>query len=242
MPAERIRSLAGGGWVVRLVRSVLQPHNFDVATTGSPHELLTLLHHVNPEVVFLDSSIGEASGVEVLREIRSWSRVPVIAFAPADGGESVVRSLHEGADYCLQKPLNPHELLATVWALLRRVEWERFGDSRRQAIQGDGIYIDFDSMSAVVGGQEVHLTRTEWNLLKVLVDKAGRVVSHQELLIRVWGSEYRDDVQYLREWMSRLRRKLRCDGAPGIIRTIHGMGYIIDRAQAEVQTVASGVS
>ncbi|HEY8491605.1 MAG TPA: response regulator transcription factor [Dehalococcoidia bacterium] len=225
--------------MVRLVRSVLQPHNFDVATTGSSHELLSLLHRLNPELVFLDSSVGEANGLDLLREIRAWSHVPVVIFVPAGEDEHVVRALCEGADHCLHKPLNPNELLATAWALLRRVEWERFGDSRWQTIQSDGVYIDFESMRALVDGQEVHLTRTEWNLLKVLVGKAGRVVSHQELLTRVWGSEYRDDIQYLREWMSRLRRKLRRSGDPGLIRTIHGMGYIIDKAAAELEAVPS---
>jgi two-component system KDP operon response regulator KdpE len=213
-----------------------------VVTTGSSHELLALLHRMNPELVYLDAMVGESDGFEILREVRALSRVPVVMFFPSGSDDDVVRALCEGADHCLLKPLNPNELLAATWAVLRRVEWERFGDSRWQTIQSNSVYIDFEAMRAVVNGEEIRLTRTEWNLLKVLVGKAGRVVSHQELLTRVWGIEYRDDIQYLREWMSRLRRKLRGPNDAGLIRTIHGMGYIIDKAWAEAQSAHSTAS
>jgi two-component system KDP operon response regulator KdpE len=166
-------------------------------------------------------------GFETLRQLRSFSAVPVIILTARGADADKIRGLTLGADDYLQKPFNPDELVARIEAVRRRlgpVEQRRI---QAPATFGD-ITIDFEKRKVAVRDEEVYLNRTEWLLLSELARNPGRLMFHRELLTRVWGPEYRDDVQLLRTWISRLRRKLERNlGNPELIRTVPKSGYIL---------------
>jgi len=128
------------------------------------------------------------------------------------------------------KPFNPDELVARVKSLLRRVEMDQ-GLPTQPVYTVEDVTIDLNQRRVFVGGAEVSLSRTEWMLLSILVRNAGRVMLHEDLLSRTWGPEYRNDLQYLRGWISRLRRKLGNGAGRRLIRTIPGVGYTVPEAE-----------
>ena len=153
--------------------------------------------------------------------------VPVILLTAKDHDEDKVRGLELGADDYLVKPFNPEELSARVRAVLRRGFRPSAGAD--QVVRVANIEIDLGSRLVKKDGVVVSLTRTEWMLLQHLAANAGKVMLNTELLSKVWGPEYRDDLQYLRVWVSRLRRKLEEEPSqPKLIKTFQGIGYMFD--------------
>jgi len=169
-------------------------------------------------------------GLEMLKQLRTFSPVPVIILTAKGADTDRIKGLQLGADDYLPKPFNPDELVARIEAIRRRLE----PDERRrttEVLQIGAITIDFRKHNVLVNGEEKYLTRTEWLLLSQLVNNAGRLMLYEELLTQVWGPEYRDDVQILRTWISRLRSKLESDpDKPPLIRTVPKTGYIIDQS------------
>ena len=153
---------------------------------------------------------------------------PVFILSGSSGDADKIKGLGLGADDYLIKPFNPDELLARIDAVKRRLA----PAGRRKTADSfsvGNVVVDFKGRSLTVGGQDTYLTRIEWLLLSELAGNAGRLMTYEELLTRVWGPEYRSDVQLLRTWVSRLRRKLG-DGA--FIRTIPKSGYVVDQTPA----------
>ncbi len=166
-------------------------------------------------------------GFEVLRQLRDRFSVPVILLTARGSDADKVRGLDLGADDYLTKPFSPDELSARVRAVLRRVGPGAKGAAGTRLTVGD-LLVDFDRRKVLVRGSEVQMSRTEWQLLQQLALNAGRVMLHEDLLVRTWGAEYRDDVEYLRVWVSRLRRKIEEDpGHPRYLRTVPGVGYVL---------------
>ena len=167
-------------------------------------------------------------GLETMRELRIFSTVPVIMLTARSEDDDIVLGLRRGADDYLSKPFNPDELVARIEAIRRRMELlETSAFSTGVFIHGN-VTIDFSNRMLIVDGSEKPLTRIEWLLLNELEQNAGRFMSYEEILGRVWGSQYRGDVQMLRTWVSRLRGKLgERNKDPQIILTIPGCGYII---------------
>lgn len=214
----------------RLMKLELTGQGFRVITAASGEEALRLVEEQRPDVVLLDVLMPEMTGLEVLRRIREQMDVPVIIVTAKDNDADKVRYLELGADDYIVKPFSPDELGARIRAVLRR---SLGSHSAGRIVRAGDVDIDLSRRIVTRGGEIVSLTRTEWLLLQHLATNAGKVMMNSELLSEVWGPEFHDDVQYLRVWVSRLRRKLeRNPGEPEIIKTMQGIGYMLDAQPA----------
>lgn len=212
--------------ILRLLKLELTPQGFRVVTAPNGQAALRAVEEQKPDLVLLDIVMPDMTGLEVMRKVRERSSVPIIFLSGKNTDKDKVSGLDLGADDYIPKPFNPEEVSARVRAVLRR----SLGANRSQIVlQVSDVEIDLDRRLVRKQGRIVTLTRTEWLLLQVLTSNAGRVMLNAELLSKVWGPEYRNDLQYLRVWISRLRRKLEADHAkPALIRTFHGIGYMFD--------------
>jgi two-component system, OmpR family, KDP operon response regulator KdpE len=193
-------------------------------------DALELIERQRPDLIVLDIIMPGMDGHEVLRRVREKSGVPVILLTAKGTDSDKIAGLELGADDYLSKPFNPEELTARVRAVLRRSQVRESPANGNQLVCGN-IVIDLARRTVNVDGKSVVLSRTEWQLLQQLCANAGRVMLHEDLLTRTWGPEYRDDVQYLRVWISRLRQKLEENPSePRYIRTVQGIGYILEAA------------
>ena len=211
--------------VLRLVDLVLSKDGFRVLVAGNGMEALRVAEQYRPDLVILDICMPEMSGMEVMRRLKTRSASPIILLTAQTQDESKISGLEGGADDYIVKPFSPAELSARARAVLRRAHSSPGVGSK---IQSDGVEIDLDSRLVKKDGKIIAFTRTEWRLLQELASNAGRVLLNEELLGRVWGPEYRDDLQFLRVWIARLRAKLeRTPGEPKIITTFPGIGYML---------------
>lgn len=215
--------------ILNFLRSKLQGSGYEVLTARNGVEALEQLQAQDPNLMVLDMVMPGMDGLEVLKRLRSFSTVPVIILSARAADVDKIKGLELGADDYLAKPFNPDELLARIDAVRRR----RGPAEKRKAAEtlslGD-VTIDFGRRRIVVRGEEKHLTRIEWLLLIEFVQNAGRLMFYEELLGRVWGPEYRNDVQLLRTWVSRLRNKIEKDpDKPELILTVPKTGYIMDK-------------
>jgi DNA-binding response OmpR family regulator len=213
--------------ILRFVRAELETAGFCVSTAADGPSALDLLSKEGADLVVMDVIMPGMDGFEVLKRIRTVSSVPVILLTARGSDADKVRGLDLGADDYLTKPFSPDELSARVRAVLRRTS-SGGGDGSGGPFSVGELTVDFDRRKVVVRGQEVSMSRTEWQLLQQLALNAGKVMLHEELLVRTWGPEYRDDVEYLRVWVSRLRRKIEDDPArPNYLKTVPGVGYCL---------------
>jgi two-component system KDP operon response regulator KdpE len=211
--------------ITKLVAIALREDGFRVITAAGGREALRKAEEAGPDIVLLDIVMPDLDGIEVMRVLRERKPVPVILLTAKGSTADKAKGLDLGADDYLAKPFHPDELAARVRAVLRRAS----GAAPGGIVSFDDIEIDLERRLVRRDGHLVQLSRTEWLLLQNLAVEAGKVVLHTELLTRVWGPEYRDDLQYLRVWVSRLRRKLGAEaGQPGRIRTFQGIGYLLD--------------
>ncbi len=217
--------------ILRLMKLELTGQGFRVITASTGEEALKLVEEQRPDIVLLDAIMPETTGLEVMRRIREQMNIPVIIVTAKDSDQDKVRGLEMGADDYIVKPFNPEEMGARIRAVLRRAIGSQ---NAERVIKVLGVEIDLDRRIITRGGEVVSLTRTEWLLLQYLAANAGKVMLNAELLSKVWGPEYHDDVQYLRVWVSRLRRKLEPDPrTPVIIKTMQGIGYMLDAEPAK---------
>ncbi|HEY7270603.1 MAG TPA: response regulator transcription factor [Dehalococcoidia bacterium] len=212
--------------IQRLIKLELSSQGFRVVTAGGGEEALRIAEQQRPDIAVLDIVMPDMSGLEVMRKLRERTGIPIILLTAKDNDADKVRGLELGADDYLVKPFNPEELSARVRAVLRR----SVGLSNTENfVRAGDVEIDLNRRLVKKNGEIVTLTRTEWMLLQHLAANAGKVMLNTELLSKVWGPEYRDDLQYLRVWVSRLRSKLEPDPAnPVIIKTLQGIGYLLD--------------
>jgi len=179
-----------------------------------------------PDLVLLDLAMPDRDGFSVLSELRDGgSDVPVIVVTAKGLEQEKIRGLELGADDYVTKPFGHGELVARIDAVLRRYRAES-GQGRSNVLSHDGLVINFATRTVTSGGREVRLTPTEYNLLYHLATNAGRVMTHETLLAKVWGREYRDEVHYLKVYAGRLRTKLEPEPQqPRYILTVRGVGY-----------------
>jgi DNA-binding response OmpR family regulator len=214
--------------ILRLLRIEFTAQGFQVLMAERGREALDILDRQRPDLVVLDIIMPGMDGLEVLKRIREKSGVPVILLTAKGTDSDKIMGLELGADDYLPKPFNPEELTARVRAVLRRSQMREAPNNGNKLVCGN-ITIDLARRTVFVNSKAVVLSRTEWQLLQQLCANAGRVMLHEDLLTRTWGPEYRDDVQYLRVWISRLRQKLEENPAePKYIRTVQGIGYILE--------------
>jgi two-component system KDP operon response regulator KdpE len=211
--------------IVRFIRLNLEHDGFIVSEAFNGKQALQRLRDVTPDLILLDVMMPDMDGFEVLEMIREISSVPVIML-PANGEENDrVRGLELGADDYVTKPFSPRELTSRIKAVLRRAEGP--GAGMHGLIEVDErLKIDFDRREIWLEGKLVKLRPTEYRLLYHLVQNAGWVISHDQILAKVWGYEYRDEPHYVRLYINYLRQKLEKDPAdPKYILTERGVGY-----------------
>jgi two-component system, OmpR family, KDP operon response regulator KdpE len=225
--AERILIVEDELRVVRLIRQILNAVGYEVTTTQSGEAVLERVALEPLDLVLLDIMLTEGpDGYEVCRRLREFSDVPVIMLTARAQEADLLRGFDVGADDYLTKPFNAKELVARVRAVLRRSHRPE-ETLATPAICGE-LEINFARHSLKVRGEPTPLTRTEFALLRELATNANRVMTHTNLLTRVWGPEYRDDIDYLRAYVRFLRRKLEVDPAnPQYILTSAGVGYML---------------
>ena len=218
--------------IINFLRTKFKASGYEVLTASNGIEGLEQAQAQEPDLIVLDLLMPKMDGLEMLKELRSFSAVPVIMLTAKGADADRIKGLQLGADDYLPKPFNPDELIARVESVRRRLEP---GERRKipEVFNLGQVTIDFKKHTVLVNGEEKYLTRIEWLLLSQLVNNAGRLMLYEELLTRVWGPEYRDDTQILRTCISRLRNKLESDpNNPKLIRTIAKTGYIIDQPSA----------
>ncbi|HXG36764.1 MAG TPA: response regulator transcription factor [Dehalococcoidia bacterium] len=212
--------------ILRLIKLELSSQGFRVLTASSGEEALQTMEEQRPDVVLMDIMMPDMNGMEVMRKLRELSNIPVLLITGRDGDADKVMGLEMGADDYIVKPFSPEELAARVRAVLRR---SIGGQETERVLRAQEVEIDLTRRLVQRNGEPIMLTRTEWMLLQHLAANAGRVMLNSELLSKVWGPEYCDDIQYLRVWISRLRRKLEQDPSePAIIKTMQGIGYVLN--------------
>ena len=213
--------------VVRLVSEVLKAVGYRLVAAAGGESAIETFALEQPDLVLLDILLPHGpDGYEVCRRIREFSNVPVIMLTAKARESEMLRGFDVGADDYLTKPFSAKELVARVRAVLRRSE--RSEEVAPAKLQCGELEIDFARRTVKVRGEAVHLTRTEYALLRELALHGNRVVTHGELLTAVWGPEYLNDVDYLRAYVRYLRRKLEADPVnPRYILTSQGVGYML---------------
>lgn len=203
----------------------LQWREVDLLAASTGQQALEMVEHESPDLVLLDVGLPDIDGFKVLEEIRFFSDVPVVMLTARDDTIDKVRGLELGADDYVTKPFNHLELFARIKAVLRRLDMPA-PKSRAPSFQSGDMEMDFNAQEVRIKGETVALTRTEYKLLYHLVRNAGYTLTHGTLLAKVWGRKYRDEVDYLRVYVRRLRDKLGDDPEkPRYIRTERGLGY-----------------
>jgi two-component system KDP operon response regulator KdpE len=205
----------------RALSVALRGHGYEVETAADGEEALARLASWSPDALVLDLVMPKRDGLEVLREVRTWSDLPIIVLSARGQESDKVLALDQGADDYLTKPFGIDELLARLRAMLRRIT-----ATPNTPIQVGDVTIDIADHLVHRNGEEVHLTPTEFDLLVVLATNAGKVLTHRFLLERVWGGYAADNAQQLRVYINYLRRKLEPDPShPTLIVTDPGVGY-----------------
>lgn len=218
--------------ILNFLQSKLKASGYEVVAATNGAEALEQAQAQEPDLVVLDVIMPKMDGFDTLRELRKFTAVPVIILSARGDDFDKIKGLRIGADDYLPKPFNPDELIARIEAVRRRLKPTQGGNIVEPISVGD-VIIDFQRRTVAVKGEEKYLTRIEWLLLSELAQNAGRLMLYEELLTRVWGPEYRNDVQILRTWISRLRNKLeRNPKDPQLINTISKAGYIMNKPSA----------
>ena len=208
-----------------LIKLALTDQGFHVITAGTAAAALEIAERERPDLVVLDITLPDASGLELLNRLRETRMIPVILLTAHSSERDRVIGLESGADDYVVKPFSLDELAARVRAVLRRIANPA---GMAPTVEIGDIIINLDRRTVTKAGDTVALTRNEWLLLQIFAAHAGKVLLNDELLTKVWGPEFRGDAQYLRVWISRLRHKIETDsGKPLLIQTVPGIGYLM---------------
>ncbi|MFF9404663.1 response regulator [Streptomyces anandii] len=216
--------------IVRALVINLKARQYEVDAAADGRTALDLAASRHPDVVVLDLGLPDMDGVEVIRGLRGWTRVPILVLSARHSSDEKVQALDAGADDYVTKPFGMDELLARLRAAVRRAEPAGPGDDDVTTVETEGFTVDLAAKKVNRGGKDVRLTPTEWHLLEVLVRNTGRLVSQKQLLQEVWGPSYGTETNYLRVYMAQLRRKLEADPShPKHFVTEPGMGYRFEK-------------
>lgn len=208
--------------LLRALRITLQAHGYSVTTAADGRSALLTASQHPLALVILDLGLPDIDGTTVLRELRSWSQVPILVLSARHGSEDKVEALDAGADDYITKPFGLDELLARIRALLRR----SVDQEQAPVVTTEAFTVDLGKHRVIRDGQDVRLTPTEWNILELLVRNPEKLITQQQLLSEVWGPAYAKETNYLRVYMAQLRRKLEPDTAnPRHLLTEAGIGY-----------------
>jgi len=206
----------------KLLYAALTSEHYTVFEAENGQLGLMEIAYRKPDVVLLDLGLPDIDGKEVLRRLREWSQIPVIVLSVREGVEEKVYALDSGADDYLTKPFHNAELFARLRALMRHAG----GDKTATAVQTGNLKIDFSARAVFLNSTEIHLTATEYALLRLLALNLGKVITHSQLLREIWGPESEPNSHYLRIYMRQLRKKIELDpSAPRMLINEPGIGY-----------------
>jgi two-component system, OmpR family, KDP operon response regulator KdpE len=223
MSAQRILVVDDEPQILRFLKPSLTAAGYDVITATTGSEALTLTANQAPDAILLDLGLPDLDGKDVIRQLREWSTVPIIVISARDQEKEKIAALDLGADDYIDKPFGIGELLARLRAALRHTAQH---SGEQTTFVAGGLGIDILAHTVTRDGQPIKLTPKEFDLLTVLVRNSGRVVTHKQLLMAVWGPAHTHDLQYLRVFVGQLRQKLASPGgAVDLIQTESGIGY-----------------
>ncbi len=211
--------------ILRFLKPALEANNYEIEAVGTMKEAVQRIAAKAPDIVILDLGLPDGDGKDVIRQVREWSKIPIVVLSARDREAEKIEALDLGADDFVNKPFSVGELMARLRTALRhRIE----RDGEVAALRVGNVEIDTLKHRVTREGEEVHLTPKEFELLTFLVRHAGRVVTHRQILAAVWGAAHTSDTQYLRVYIGQLRQKIedRTDD-PRIIVTEPGIGYRI---------------
>jgi two-component system KDP operon response regulator KdpE len=209
----------------RYLRTTLQSHGYRVEEAPTAADGRDVILRAEPDLVLLDLGLPDRDGLDLARELREWSKVPILVVSARGREEDKIQALDLGADDYLTKPFATGELLARVRVALRHAA-EAAGPAPAPVFEAGGLRVDLASREVTLGGEPVHLSPNEYSLLAVLVRHAGKVLTHRQLLHEVWGGVPSAQPTYLRVYMAGLRKKLEADPArPRLFITEPGVGY-----------------
>ena len=209
----------------RFLRATLTTHGYHLIEAVNAQEGLACAATYNPALIILDLGLPDLDELDVTRQVREWSDVPIVVLSARGQEQDKIAALDAGADDYLTKPFGVGELLARMRVALRHAQQAVDASEEPLFAVGD-LQVDLARRQVTVAGEEVHLTPIEYNLLKTLVQHAGKVVTQTQLLKEVWGPAYSAESHYLRVYMSQLRRKIEIDPArPRYLLTEPGVGY-----------------
>jgi two-component system KDP operon response regulator KdpE len=206
--------------ILRALNVLLRDAGYDVDRAATAEEALDHAALRPPDAAIIDLVLPDGSGIEVCRRLRDWSEMPIIVLSAVGEEDAKVEALAAGADDYVTKPFSPRELFARLQAVSRR---SRGGGD--PVIVADGLEIDVAAHTVRRDGEPVHLTPTEFDLLRTLARNRGRLMTHRMLLTEIWGPGYADDTQVLRAHVANLRRKIEPPDGPRYIHTDAGVGY-----------------
>jgi two-component system KDP operon response regulator KdpE len=207
--------------ILRALRVILRDAGYEALPASTGEEALDVAAVARPDAGIIDLVLPDLDGIELCRRLREWTEMPLIVLSAVGDEDAKVRALAAGADDYVTKPFGPRELVARLQANMRRID----PDPEQTLIATDGLEVDLASRTVRQNGAEVHLTPTEFDLLRLLVRNRGRLMTHRDLLVSVWGAGYGEDTQVLRAHIANLRRKIEPPGGPKYIRTDPGVGY-----------------
>jgi two-component system, OmpR family, KDP operon response regulator KdpE len=207
--------------ILRGLRVILRDAGYVALPASSGEEALDVAAVQRPDAAIVDLVLPDMDGVEVCRRLREWTELPIIVLSAVGDEDAKVRALAAGADDYVTKPFGPRELIARLQAVLRRSA----AAPEDALIQADGLEVDLAARVVRRGGEDIHLTPKEFDLLRTLAQNRGRLMTHRALLTTVWGEGYGDDTQVLRVHVANLRRKIEPAEGPRYIKTDPGVGY-----------------
>ncbi|MBI5296454.1 MAG: response regulator transcription factor [Chloroflexi bacterium] len=206
----------------RYLRAALSAQGFTIYEAASGQEALNAVIADRPDIIILDLGLPDIDGIEVTRQLREWSQIPIIILSVREAEQDKIAALDAGADDYLTKPFGTGELMARMRVALRRLT----SKPDEPILQVGGLHMDISRRIVSVDGDQITLTPTEYEILRLLMQNAGKVITHHHLLRQVWGTAYESEMHILRVNISNLRRKIEPDPArPTYIHTEPGVGY-----------------
>lgn len=206
----------------RYLKAALMAQGFAIAEATNGQEALNAAVAFHPDIIILDLGLPDTDGIEVTRRLREWSQTPIIILSVREGEGDKIAALDAGADDYLTKPFGTGELMARIRAALRHLT----AQPDEPVLQVGGVKMDVSRRIVAVDENQIALTPTEYEILRILLQNAGKVLTHRQLLTRVWGTPYEDEMHILRVNISNLRRKIERDPArPHYLLTEPGVGY-----------------
>lgn len=223
--SQRILVIDDEAGIQRFLKIALEGSSYEVLQAETGQQGLEIASLRNPDLILLDLGLPDGSGLEILRRLREWSRIPVIVLSVQDAEQDKVSALDYGADDYLTKPFGIQELLARIRVAMRRWSEINQKDLSSQFIAGH-LKVDRTRRLVWKGDELIKLTKTEFKFLALLIQHAGKVLTHRQILCEIWGADYIGETHYLQVYISLLRRKLELDPSqPRLFLTEPGVGY-----------------